>query len=276
MTDPTPSQEKPPRIPPDDRRLEGLAEIVAIMDRLRGDKGCPWDRAQDSGTLRPFLLEETYELLEALDEGDKKKIEEELGDVLFQVVFHARLAQEKGAYDVGSVAHGIAEKLYRRHPHVFGSEKADTPAQVLANWEQLKKKEGRKSALDGVPLAMPALLRAQRLQDKAARVGFDWKDTSGPLGKLDEELREVKEAIAQGNKAAIADELGDLLFSVVNAARHLEVSAEDCLRGSARKFERRFRDMEAHLPSGTDLKGKPIEELDRLWEGAKTRERSPG
>src|SRR5581483_6334519 len=186
-----------------------------------GEKGCPWDRAQDERTLRPFLVEETYELLEALDEGDRKKIEEELGDVLFQVVFHARLAQEKGAYDVGTVAHGIAEKLFRRHPHVFAGGPVDGVAGVLASWEQLKKKEGRKSALDGVPLAMPALLRAQRLQEKAARVGFDWPDTSGPLGKLDEEIREVKEAIAKGDKEAIAEELGDLLFSVVNAARHL-------------------------------------------------------
>ena len=266
-------EKKPPRVPADDPRLVGLAEILAIMDRLRGEDGCPWDRAQDGRTLRPFLIEETYELLETLDEGDEKKIREELGDVLFQVVFHARLGQEKGSYDLGSVAHGIAEKLFRRHPHVFANAKVDGVQGVLASWEELKKKEGRKSALDGVPVAMPALLRAQRVQEKAARVGFDWKDASGPLGKLDEEVREVKEAIAAGDKHAIADELGDLLFSVVNAARHLDVNAEDCLRGSAKKFERRFRDMEAHLPPGTDLKGKPLEELDRLWEESKSRER---
>lgn len=273
MTEKDPKESKPPRIAPDDPRLVGLAEMVAIMDRLRGENGCPWDRAQDSRSLRPYLLEETHELLEALDEADEKKIEEELGDVLFQVVFHSRLAQEKGRYDVGKVAHGIAEKLFRRHPHVFGDQKVEGVAGVLANWEQLKKKEGRKSALDGVPVAMPALARAQRLQEKAARMGFDWKDASGPVAKLDEELREIKEAIAKNDKQAIAEELGDLLFSVVNAARHLEVNAEDALRGSAKKFERRFRDMEAHLPPGTELKGKPIEELDALWEAAKSRER---
>lgn len=269
MTDPN----QPPRTPKEDRRLEGLAEILAVMDRLRGEGGCPWDRAQDEKTLRPFLLEETYELLETLDEGDRKKIEEELGDVLFQVVFHARLGQERGEYDLGSVAHGIATKLFRRHPHVFGDAKADGVAGVLATWEQLKKKEGRKSALDGVPRAMPALLRAQRLQEKAVRTGFDWPDVSGPLAKLDEELKEIKEAVAKGDKKAIADEIGDLLFSVVNVARRLDVNAEDALRGSARKFERRFRTMEKNLAPGEELKGKPIEELDRLWEAAKKAER---
>ena len=260
-----------PRTQPQDPRLEGLSEILAVMDRLRGEGGCPWDRAQDERTLRPFLLEETFELLEALDEGDRKKVEEELGDVLFQVVFHARLGQERKVYDLGTVAHAIATKLVRRHPHVFAGEKVEGVQGVLASWEQHKKKEGRKSALDGVPLAMPALLQAQRLQEKAARVGFDWPSVAGPLEKLDEEIREVREAIAKGDKAAIADELGDLLFSVVNAARKLDVNAEDALRGSARKFERRFRSMEGKL-AGEDLKGKPLAELDRLWEEAKKEE----
>jgi MazG family protein len=264
------SQNEPPRLPSSDPRLVGLAEIVAIMDRLRGENGCPWDRAQDGKTLRPFLLEETYELLEALDEGDRAKIEEELGDVLFQVVFHARLGQEQKTYDVGSVAHGIATKLFRRHPHVFGDEKVDGVSGVLANWEQLKKKEGRKSALDGVPKAMPALLRAQRLQDKAVRVGFDWPDKTGPIAKLQEELDEAKEALARGDKKALADELGDLLFSVVNVMRKFDLNAEDALRESAAKFERRFRKMEAAVTArGDELKGKPIEELDRLWDEAK-------
>lgn len=260
---------------PQDPRLEGLSEILAVMDRLRGEGGCPWDRAQDERTLRPFLLEETFELLEALDEGDRKKIEEELGDVLFQVVFHARLGQERKDYDLGTVAHAIATKLVRRHPHVFAGEKVEGVQGVLASWEQHKKKEGRKSALDGVPLAMPALLQAQRLQEKAARVGFDWPSVAGPLEKLDEEIREVREAIAKGDKAALADELGDLLFSVVNAARKLDVNAEDALRGSARKFERRFRSMEEKL-AGEDLKGKPLEELDRLWEEAKRKTQGSG
>jgi MazG family protein len=265
-----------PRLAADDPRLAGLAAIVAVMDRLRGEGGCPWDKAQDERTLRPFLLEETHELLEALDEGDRKKIREELGDVLFQVVFHSRLAQEKGEFTIGDVGHAIATKLFSRHPHVFGDEKIATAAGVLATWEQHKKREGRKSVLDGVPDAMPALLRAQRLQEKAARVGFDWKDPQGPISKLEEEILEVKEALARGDKEAVAGEIGDLLFAVVNLARHLDANAEDSLRGSAKKFERRFRKMEVKVSErGEELKGKSLEELDRLWDEAKATER-PG
>ena len=268
----SPAAPETPRLPLDDPRLAGLGAIVAVMDRLRGEGGCPWDREQDEKSLRPFLLEETHELLEALDEGDRKKVEEELGDVLFQVVFHARLGQEREAYDVGTVARSIATKLVRRHPHVFGDTKVADSREVLENWEKLKRREGRKSALDGVPLAMPALLRAQRLPEKAARVGFDWKDPAGPLAKLDEEVREVKEAAAKGDKAAVAGELGDLLFSIVNTARHLGLNAEDLLRESASKFDRRFRSMEGAVPGGK-LEGKSLEELDRHWEGAKELER---
>ncbi|MBI3722554.1 nucleoside triphosphate pyrophosphohydrolase [bacterium] len=244
------------------------------MDRLRGDGGCPWDREQDARSLRPFLLEESHELLEALDQGDAARVREELGDVLFQVVFHARLAQENGSYDLGAVAHGIAAKLVRRHPHVFAGAKVDGVRGVLETWEQHKKREGRKSVLDGVPAAMPALLRAQRLQEKASRVGFDWKDAQGPASKLDEEIAEVKDALAKGDTRAALEELGDLLFSVVNVVRHLGGNAEDSLRESARKFERRFRSVEASAASaGEPLEGKSIEELDRLWEAAKAEER---
>src|SRR5581483_11606157 len=196
----------------------------------------------------------------------RKKIREELGDVLFQVVFHSRLAQEKGEFTIGDVGHGIAAKLFSRHPHVFGGDKIADAKGVLATWEQHKKREGRKSALDGVPAAMPALLQAQRLQEKAARVGFDWQDPHGPAAKLEEEIGEVKEALARGDKKAVADEIGDLLFALVNLARHLEVNAEDALRGSSRKFDRRFRTMEATVATrGEELKGKSLEELDRLW-----------
>jgi MazG family protein len=266
-----------PRVPPDDPRLKGIAEILAVMDRLRGEGGCPWDRAQTERTLRPFLVEETSELLEALDEGDRAKIEEELGDVLFQVVFHARLGQEAGRYDLGSVGHAIASKLHRRHPHVFGDAKVEGVAGVLATWEQHKKREGRKSAVDGVPTGMAALMRAQRLQEKAARTGFDWKDKRGPIAKLEEEVKEAREAFERGDKAGLEDELGDLLFSIVNVARHLEVGAEDALRGSAKKFERRFRIMEARAAErGEGFAGRPIEELDRLWDEAKAEERKAG
>jgi tetrapyrrole methylase family protein/MazG family protein len=252
-----------------DPRLEGLGEILAVMDRLRGEGGCPWDREQDTRSLRPFLVEETYELLEALDGGKTDEIRGELGDVLFQVVFHSRLAQEKGEFDLGDVGRGIARKLVARHPHVFGDAKLSTSQQVLASWEENKKKlEGRKSVLDGVPRALPALLRAQRLQDKAARVGFDWKDAKGPAAKIEEETREVRERLEKNDLAGAATEIGDLLFSIVNVARHLGVNAEDVLRESAEKFERRFRRVE-ELSAGADLKAKSLAELDALWDKAK-------
>lgn len=259
--------------PGGDRRLEGLAEIVRVMDRLRGEGGCPWDREQDARSLRPFLVEETYELLEALDSGRDEDARAELGDVLFQVVFHARLAQERGAYDLGDVGRGIASKLVARHPHVFGDAKVTSAAEVLVNWEEHKKKnEGRRSVLDGVPRALPSLSRAQRVQEKAARVGFDWRNEEGPLAKIDEELREVRERLDRRDAAGVASELGDLLFSVVNAARHLGVNAEDALREATAKFERRFRDVESAVPGG-ELKGKTLEELDALWDAAKAKEK---
>jgi tetrapyrrole methylase family protein/MazG family protein len=261
-----------------DARLEGLGRILDVMDKLRGEGGCPWDREQDHRTLRPFLIEETYELLEALDEGDDREIEAELGDLLFQIVFHARLGQERGVYDAGSVGAAIARKLVTRHPHVFGDAKVSSSREVLATWEENKKKlEGRKSVLDGVPRALPALLRAQRLQEKASRVGFDWKEPRGPSAKLEEEAREVRERLEKGDLRGAALELGDMLFAIVNVARHLEVNAEDALREAAAKFERRFRRVEAMAEAaGHDLKGKSIEELDALWEKAKAEERASG
>lgn len=257
-----------PICPADDPRLEGLRRILAVMDRLRGEGGCPWDRAQTPHTLRGYLLEETYELLEALDEEDAQGVREELGDVLFQVVFHARIAEELDEpYHLGDVATGIARKLHRRHPHVFAEPgRLEHPEQVLTEWEQLKRQEGRKSVLEGVPRALPALLRAQRVQEKASRVGFDWTDVSGPLEKLDEELAEVKEALANGSRDEVAAELGDLAFSLVNLARHLDVNLEDALRESTAKFERRFRHVERQQP---DLRGLDLEALEALWQAAK-------
>ena len=255
-----------------DARIQGLREIIEVMDRLRGDGGCPWDREQDTRSLRPFLIEEAYELLEALDGGTDSEVLGELGDVLFQVVFHARLGQERGAYDLGTVGRTIARKLVARHPHVFGGARVSTSAEVVANWEVHKKRhEGRKSLLDGVPRALPALLRAQRLQEKAARGGFDWKDSLGPAAKLEEEVGEVRERLEAGDARGVALELGDVLFAIVNVARHLGVSAEDALREAAAKFERRFRRVEELAPG--ELLGKPLEELDALWDRAKAEER---
>jgi len=262
----------PHAVPADDPRLLGLRRIVGVMDRLRDpDGGCPWDRAQDRGTLRSFLIEEAYELLEALDANDSAGVREELGDVLFQVVFHARIAQEEGSYHVGDVAEGIATKLISRHPHVFREGEAlESPDAVVVAWEEHKRREGRRSIMDGLPSALPALLRAQRVQGKAARVGFDWKDLEGPLDKLDEELSELRAEVEAGDVERIGAELGDLLFSVVNVARHLEVEAEEVLRAATGRFERRFRRVEA---TGGDLKALDLEALERLWEAAKEAER---
>lgn len=267
-----------PIVPADDPRLLGLRRALAVMDRLRDEGGCPWDRAQSSASLRPFLLEESFELLEALDRhgagpddaAADAQVREESGDLLFQLLFHARLAQEAGRWTLGDAADGLARKLVRRHPHVFapGADDAGkTPAQVLKEWDGHKKREGRRSALDGVPRALPALLRAQRVQEKAARAGFDWPDTAGPLDKLFEELEEVRERLAAGDRAGVAAELGDLAFSLVNLARKLDAPAEDALRETTAKFERRFRRME-ELAQG-DLAKLDLDGMERLWVQAK-------
>jgi len=267
-----PGADEPGMVPLDDPRLSGLRRILWVMDRLRGDGGCPWDRAQTPASLRGYLLEETYELLEALDRGHPDAIREELGDVLFQVVFHARLAQEAEAYDLGDVAAGIAHKLEGRHPHVFDpdAQRLDDPAAVEDAWEEHKRREGRRSVLEGVPRALPSLLRAQRIQEKAARVGFDWRDPAGPLDKLDEELRELRVEVERDDRPAMRGELGDLLFSAVNLARHLGLDAEACLREGVDRFASRFRHVEA---SGQDLRQLSLEALDALWAKAKDAER---
>jgi tetrapyrrole methylase family protein / MazG family protein len=255
-------------VPADDPRVIGLRRIVGVMDRLRGDGGCPWDREQTHQSLRSYLLEETYELLEVLDAGDADAMREELGDLLFQVVFHGRVAEDAGRYHLGDIAAGIADKLIGRHPHVFQKgHSLDDPEAVADAWEAHKKREtGRDSVLDGVPQALPALLRSQRIQEKAARVGFDWRTAQGPLDKLSEEIAELAVEVSEGNTARVAEELGDVLFSAVNLARHLTVDAEAALRGAAGRFELRFRRVEE---TGGDLKALSIEELEALWQQAK-------
>lgn len=277
---PEPDAAAPGAVPSDDPRLLGLRQILWVMDRLRSPEGgCPWDLEQTPASLRGYLLEETYELLEALDPEqsapvgpDKTRSQaicEELGDLLFQVVFHARIAEDEGRFDLGDAAAGIARKLFRRHPHVFSEGQVSDAGQVMANWQELKKREGRRSAMDGVPRELPALLRAQRLQEKAAALGFDWKDPSGPLAKVREEIGELEVEVARGDAAASEPELGDLLFSVVNLSRHLKIDAEAALRGAAARFASRFRQIEAE---GGDLRALGAEELERRWEAAKARE----
>ncbi len=272
----TPTSDDVPIVPADDPRLVGLRQALAVMDRLRGEGGCPWDRAQTHASLRPFLVEEAFEVLEQLDRGDSDKLREELGDLMFQVLFHARLAQEERRWDLGDVARGLSQKLVRRHPHVFAPRAGDAGKSadaIVVEWDEHKRREGRRSALDGVPAALPALLRAQRVQEKAARVGFDWPDPRGPLDKLDEELREVRERLDRGDREGVAEEFGDLAFALANLARHLGVIAEDALRGATDKFERRFRRVEAL--AGGDLKGMTLEAMDRLWDQAKAEEAPP-
>ena len=252
-------------------------ELVEIMAKLRSQGGCPWDREQTHQTLRPYLIEEAYEVLDALDNGGDGDFRDELGDLLLQVVFHAQIANEEKRFDIHDVARAINEKLVRRHPHVFGDTRADTADEVLTNWEKIKRaekgEEGRKSVLDGLPAGMPALLRAYRIQEKVARVNFDWDDVREVLDKVGEEIAEVRRALEKGDRTKIEEEMGDLLFSLVNLSRHLDVPPEDALRRSNDKFIRRFRYIEAALElKGESLERATFEELDALWDEAKGRE----
>ncbi|MBZ0158774.1 nucleoside triphosphate pyrophosphohydrolase [Candidatus Methylomirabilis sp.] len=262
---------------------EQFEALVRIMERLRADDGCPWDREQTQQTLKPFLIEEAYEVIEAIDEGNPKQIMEELGDLLFQVVFHAQVAAERREFTIGQILAATKDKMIRRHPHVFGESTASTAGEVLEQWEELKRKERNAgaaapiSALDGVPRELPGLLRVQRLQDKASSVGFDWPDISGVMAKVEEELDELKEAIERGAPEEVEQELGDALCSLVNLARFLNLSAEEALRKSITRFSARFRYMEAALrEDGRCLNEVNMEEMDRLWEEAKSHDRSSG
>jgi tetrapyrrole methylase family protein/MazG family protein len=252
-----------------------FVELLTMMARLRGEGGCPWDREQTRETLRPFLVEETYEVLDALEAGDPTHIREELGDLLFQVVFHAEIARERGEFSMADLLEAVITKMTRRHPHVFGDRPVSSAAEALAQWEAIKGAEKHgSSALAGVPRALPALHRAQRVQHKAARVGFDWSDAAGALEKVREELGEVAEALHQGDGAALRDELGDLLFSVVNVARLSSVDPEGALQAAVDRFSRRFASMEeAARDEGRELTGLSLVELEELWTRAKSLER---
>lgn len=250
-----------------------FAQLVSVMARLRGSDGCPWDREQDHVTLKPYLLEETYEVLDAIDAGDDADLCGELGDVLLQVVFHAQVASETDRFTVDDVCRAIVDKLIRRHPHVFAELHVDDAGEVLRNWEQIKLEERRTdqgpapSALDGVPRPMPALLRAQRVQEKVSRVGFDWDHVDGALDKVKEEIEELRhERDHGGTPEQITEEFGDLLFALVNVARFMKVVPEDALRGAVDKFDRRFRRVEHILAErGTSLSEATLEEMDTVW-----------
>lgn len=261
--------------------------LITVMERLRGDFGCPWDQEQTRESLKPFLIEEAYEVLEAIDSKNKVSLCEELGDLLFQVIFHAQVAKELGEFDIEEILEMTIDKMTRRHPHVFGqnihspsrggrggdgAEAAAllTAGEAISRWEELKRKEREpgSSVLDGVPKRLPALLRAHQVQAKAGRVGFDWKTPEAAFFKIEEEMAEVKEALAEGSHEALESELGDLLFSIVNVSRLLKVNPEEALRKMVNRFMERFKKME--LAAGEKgMASLSDEEMNTLWERAK-------
>lgn len=252
--------------------VSDLAEIVRI---LRAPGGCPWDREQDHHTIRRNLLEEAYEAAEAIDEDDPDHLKEELGDVLLQVVFHARMEQEAGRFDLNDVADGICKKLIYRHPHVFGDVTVSGTGEVLSNWEELKRREKgqetRADSVDAVAKSLPGLWRAEKMQKKARKAGFDWPDISGALDKLAEETGELQSAVAGGTN--VEEELGDVLFAAVNVARFAHMDPEDALSKACDKFARRFRRVEELAQAqGNPLEGMSLEEMDKLWDRAKREE----
>ncbi|HID56084.1 TPA: nucleoside triphosphate pyrophosphohydrolase [Candidatus Poribacteria bacterium] len=253
---------------------KGFERLVQVVAALRGESGCPWDKAQTHETLKSDLLEETYEVLEAIDSGDPDKLREELGDLLMQVMLHSQIASEEDLFDAYDVVETITEKLIRRHPHVFGDVTVSSPQEALSNWEAIKRGERgyqeRRSILDGIPTGLPSLLRARKLQGRASRVGFDWGKPEEVLPKIEEEIEELKRAISSGELGEIEEEIGDLLFAVVNLARLLQVEPEEALRKANEKFIRRFKELERRAESsGKDLREMSLEEMDEIWDQIK-------
>lgn len=250
-----------------------MAKLRWVLKALRAPDGCPWDREQTLQSIQPCLQEECYELLSAMVGEDLANHREELGDVLLQVLFQCDIREDQGAFTFDEVVGELTDKLIRRHPHVFGTVDAKDTETVLRNWERIKQgehKAPKASALDGVPEALPALLKAQRTQHKAAKVGFDWQDAQGPEAKIVEELSELKAAVAEGKPEAVAEEYGDVLFSMVNLARHIGVDAESALRAATAKFAKRFRAVEARVKaSGKEMKALSLAELDAVWDAVK-------
>jgi MazG family protein len=272
-------------VPPlPEQRGEAYVRLVEIMQRLLAPEGCPWDREQTPETLRRYVLEEACEVIDAVDSGDRGSLREELGDLLLQVVFLGELMRREGAFGPDDVVRAIADKLVHRHPHVFGDTKVSGADEVLQNWERIKAAEKKdRGLLDSVPRSMPALTRAQRIGEKVERVGFDWPDARGSRAKVSEELGELDRAMVEGDPTRVEEELGDVLFALVNLARHVKVDAEGALRKTTEKFQRRFAHVEARVKErhggfptaqpGAEGGGMlPLEELDRYWEEAKKKE----
>ena len=256
-----------------------VTRLLEIMARLRDrDRGCPWDLEQTFATIAPYTIEEAYEVADAIERNDLRELKDELGDLLFQVVFHARMAEEAGAFAFDDVARAICDKMLRRHPHVFGDQKVAGSAQLSKRWEEIKRDERgatepRSGVLDDVPIGLPALTRAVKLGKRAATVGFDWPDVARVRAKVDEELAELDAAAAGGKRDEVAAEMGDLLFSIANWCRHLELDPETCLRSANERFARRFRSVEAAVAaSGQPWSSFDADALDALWRRAKATE----
>lgn len=251
------------------KNAEAIEDLIAVMDRLLGPGGCPWDREQSHESLKRYLIEESYEVIEAINEKDMNKLREELGDLLLQVVFHSALAAREGDFDFAAVANTVKEKMINRHPHVFGTMELKNSDDVLNKWEGFKKKEGKKNLLDGIPVILPALMRAMKMQEKAARVGFDWPEVEGALDKFKEEVDELRMA---SNPDEVKEEIGDLFFALVNVARMKDIEPEEALQACNEKFARRLLYIEEKLRrENKEFEDMKLEELDRIWEEAKTK-----
>lgn len=262
-------------IPPvEKKRRYDLGDLVKVMERLRGPNGCPWDKKQTHESLMQYLVEESYEVLEAIEEKDMEKLCEELGDVLLQVVFHSRIAMESGKFDIYDVTDSITQKMINRHTHIFGEDVCNTADEVLGNWEEIKRKEQQHKTitdvLKHVPKHMPALMRSYKVQDKAARVGFDWDSIEGAIFKVNEELQEFREVYKSEEYGKIIEELGDLLFAVVNVCRFAKVMPEFALHSTTEKFIKRFEYIEKKaIEKGKELEEMTLNEMDALWNEAK-------
>lgn len=253
------------------RRPAKFEELVEIMARLREPGGCPWDREQTPSSLKPYILEEAYEVIGAVEKGDWEELCAELGDLMLQVVFQARLAEEEGRFDIDDVIGAIVGKLIRRHPHVFGDKVVEDAGAVVENWEKIKLSESPgRPVTEGIDRRLPALLRAQRMQDKVARVGFDWEEPAGALRKVEEEVGELREALSGGTSERVEEEIGDLFFAVVNVSRLAGLGAEEALRKSILKFDERFRRVEKGLRAkGLSPHEATLQEMEDLWQKAK-------
>ena len=256
--------------------LDSFCKLIKTADTLMGDNGCPWDKVQTRESLKPYLVEETYEVLEALDANDPEKIKDELGDLLYQILFHSKISSLKGEFNFRDVINNLNEKMVRRHPHVFKEGELNTPDQVVEQWEEIKRNEknqvSQKSILDSIPINLPSLLRAQKIQKKAAKEGFDWERINDVFDKLDEEIAEFKEAVLKKKNEDIQNEIGDIIFVITNIAKFYKIDAEEALRSTNNKFIKRFQYIEQKIEEkGKTLKGSNLQEMERYWQEAKNK-----